>query len=459
VAQVESGLLETVGAISRRWRLIAMVALSVVVGATLYTERQPSRYEASAIMAVIPRGGHSSADLVVLAAPRFASYLTAPATIRKVAGRLGEDADDLQQQVNATIVPDTANITITVGHLDPLRATVVANELGGQLRRASASDRLVMVQSVAPAVLPAGPAGPPRRLIEAAALVAGLLLGLGLAALLDAVQGRPARPPSPGAPLPAGPRGRALPELGRYPVVGEVPSSPALRSSVAGALADPAVDTAIGTLTANLARPLGRDLRGTIVVTSPGSHQGKTTVAQLLAASRLRAGDRVLRVDGQKDHLEVLRARKDHENGHSGNPSEEEPSAEPGLHWVKDLWVAEDGMWVLPAARGPVAVALAEGREAEILDEARAMFDCIIIDAPPVLDDEPRAPAATTLVSLADAVLLVLSPDSTAESLYRSVEALREVPGPFAGVVLNQVPEPTSAGSSSNIHRLEARPS
>ena len=439
MAHAEFGLLEMVGAISRHWRLIVVVAVSVAVGATLSTERQPSRYEASAIVAVTPRGAHSSADLVVLAAPRFASYLTAPATVRTVAGRLGEDADDLQKQVNAMVVPETGNITITVDHLDPLRATVVANELADQLRRASAPDRLVMIQSVAPAVVPAGPAGPPRRLIEAAALVAGLLLGLGLAALVDAVQRRSARPTTPGGQSAQEPRGRPLPELGRYPVLGEVPSSPALRSSVAGALADPAVDRAIGTLTANLARPLGRDLRGTIVVTSPGPHQGTTTVVRLLAASRLRAGDRVLRVDGHTEH--------------------EEPSAEPGPHWVTDLSVAEDGMWVLPAARGPVAVALTEGREAEILDEARGMFDCIVIDAPPVLGDEPRAPTATTLVPLADAVLLVVSPESTVESLYRSLETFPEVPGRFAGVVLNRAPDPNGAGSPSILHRHEARPS
>jgi Mrp family chromosome partitioning ATPase len=59
---------------------------------------------------------------------------------------------------------------------------------------------------------------------------------------------------------------------------------------------------------------------------------------------------------------------------------------------------------------------------------------------------------------LADAVLFVISPDSTVESLYRSIEALRDVPGPLVGVVLNRVREMTGGGSS-NVHRLRARPS
>jgi Mrp family chromosome partitioning ATPase/capsular polysaccharide biosynthesis protein len=484
VAQEETGLLDMVDTIRRRWRLIVAVALALVVGGTLYAERQPLQYEASAIVAVAPRVGQSSADMVLVAAPRFASYITAPATIRAVAARLGEDSGGLQRQVNATIVPDTGTITITVQHLDPRRAMTVANELASQLRRGSAHDRFVVVQSVAPAVLPTSPAGPPQRLIEMAALVVGLLLGVGVAALVDAVQERAARSHAPGAPPPSGavgagpvtagpappaprPRqvpdsgsGSALAELGRYPVVGDLPWSPALRTSVTGALADPAVDKAVGALTANLARPLGRDVRGTIVVTSPDPHQGKTTVARLLAASRLRSSARVLRVDGHNEDSEVVPARKDHENGRpSTSPGQEKPD-EAGLTWVKDLWAIEDGMWVLPAARGPVAVALTDGQEAEILAEARTMFDCIIVDAPPVLDhDESQVSVSQTLIPLADAVLLVISPDSTVELLYRSIEAFRDVQGPFVGVVLNRVREATGVGGSSNVRQLKARPS
>jgi Mrp family chromosome partitioning ATPase len=134
-----------------------------------------------------------------------------------------------------------------------------------------------------------------------------------------------------------------------------------------GALTDPAVDKAVGALTANLTRPLGRDVRGTIVVTSPSPHQGKTTVARLLAASRLRSGARILRVDGHKEGSDVLRPRKDLENGRPSTSPGQEEHHETGLNRIKDLWAIEDGMWVLPAARDPVAVALTDGQEAEIL--------------------------------------------------------------------------------------------
>jgi Mrp family chromosome partitioning ATPase/capsular polysaccharide biosynthesis protein len=481
VAQEETSLWDILDTIRRRWRLIAMVTLSIVAGAAFYAERQPLQYEAAAIVAVIPRGD-SSADLVRVSAPRYASYITAAATIAKVAERLDEDPGELQQRVNATIVPDTGNITITVRHPDPGRAMTAANALAGQLRRASAADRQVLVESVAPAVLPGSPAGPSRRLIEGAALVVGLLLGVGLAALVDAARRRPARSDLPGPPLMAGvagagvmagvasPRARSRPqvsasasgrhELGGLPVVCDLPWSPALRGSVTDALADPGVEQAVAELTANLAQSLGPNLHGTILVTSPSRHQGKTTVARLLAASLQHSSARVLRVDGHKEHSEILRARKDQEKSRPAASPEQEKYDESGLNWVKDLWALDDGMWVLPAARGPVAVALTEGREGEILGGAREMFDVIIVDGPPVLgeDDGPNAPVSQTLMPLADAVLFVISPDSTVESLYRSIEALRDVPGPLVGVVLNRVRDATGGGSS-NVHRLRARPS
>jgi Mrp family chromosome partitioning ATPase len=78
-----------------------------------------------------------------------------------------------------------------------------------------------------------------------------------------------------------------------------------------------------------------------------------------------------------------------------------------------------------------------------------------------VLDEEAssRMSVAQRLIPLADAVLFVISPDSTVDSLYRSIEALRKVRGPFVGVVLNRVREATGVGGAARIRRLRARPS
>ena len=480
MAQDETSLSEILDTIRRRWRLILLVALSLTLGASLYAERQPLQYEASTIVAVIPRGD-TSADHVRVSAPRYASYITAAATTAKVAPRIGEDPGDLQDRVKAAIVPDTGNITITVRHPDPRRAMEAANALARQLQLASTSDEQVAVRSVAPAVLPTRPAGPGRRLIEVTVLVVGLLLGVGLAALLDAARRRPAVSDTPGRPLAAGPlqggglgptgppwalpglrgptSGSGRHERGGVPVVSDLPWSRTLRTSVADALADPPIDKAVTELTANLTYALGGTLGGTVVVTSPNLHQVRTTVARLLAAALQRAGTRVLRVDGHEDHSDILRARKDQGENHPDASPEQGGYDESGLNWVKDLWVSKDGTRALPTAHGAVAVALIEGREAEILSEARKLFDVTIVDAPPMLeeDDDARASVTRTLLPLSDAVLCVISPESTVASLYRSLDELRGAPGPFVGVVLNQVRK--ASGGSSKVRRLRSRPS
>ena len=135
-------------------------------------------------------------------------------------------------------------------------------------------------------------------------------------------------------------------------------------------------------------------------------------MARLLAASFQHSSARVLRVDGHKEHSEILRARKDQEKSRAAASPGQEKYDESGLNWVKDLWALDDGMWVLPATRGPVAVALTEGREAETLGGAREMFDIIIVDGPPVLgeDDGSQASVSQTLMPLAEARLFAILP-------------------------------------------------
>jgi Mrp family chromosome partitioning ATPase/capsular polysaccharide biosynthesis protein len=452
VAHQDSNLSDIADTVRRRWRLIAVAALSLFLGAAVYAERQPLEYDASAIVAVTPRPGQPSAELVRVGTPRYASFITAPATIRRVAARVRQSDGQLQQRVSATITPDSGNITITVRHRDRRWAVDIANLLTAEIRRASNGDRLLRVELVAPPVLPESPSAPPRRLIKVAALIVGVLLGVGLATLADGIQGRPARWRS-GTPMPstraprrpgrldlAGLTAPELPVLGGYPVVGELPWSPALAKSVSGALAEPAIAEAAAVLQANLARELGGDLRGMIVVTSPTANQGKTTVARLLSARLIRSSSRILLVDAHKEHPEILRALREGRNGGHGTTPADEAAAEGDTgNWIKDLWTLDDGLWVLRASRGPTAAALSGGQMVEVIDEAREMFDAVIVDSPPLLHhEESEASVSRKLTPLADAVLFVVSPDSTVEALHRSIQALRDVSAPFVGVVLSR---------------------
>jgi capsular exopolysaccharide synthesis family protein len=96
------------------------------------------------------------------------------------------------------------------------------------------------------------------------------------------------------------------------------------------------------------------------------------------------------------------------------------------------------GLHILPggAARNDVAELISGPKFKEILREAREMFDCIIIDAPPlgVFTD------ATVLINQADAALVVVRANRTR---YSAMERLLE-PLPkdrLLGVVVNQSEE------------------
>jgi capsular polysaccharide biosynthesis protein len=186
VAERGTGLPEMVDALRWRWYLVLLVAVPVVVGAALYAESLDPLYDASAIVAISPRpeSGQVSADLIRIEAPKYVSYITAPSTLRRLAPRLDEELDDLIDGVTADVQTDTGNITISVRLPTARRASAAANVLAADVVRFSRSDPLLAAQLVAPAAPPRSPAWPPRRLIEAAALLVGLVLGAAVAFLV-----------------------------------------------------------------------------------------------------------------------------------------------------------------------------------------------------------------------------------------------------------------------------------
>ena len=224
----------------RRWKTAVLVAAAVVAGATLYAESLPSQYESTVVVSFAPRpNSDADSNTVRLILPKYVEYVTARATINRVAPAVGEDAAAVAQAVDASIAFDSGNLTVKVRLPSPTRAAALANALATDTLRFADSDQLLSAVVVAPALAPSEPAGPPRRLLEAAALVVGLLLGAAAAFLLE--------------------RGRARLRTWReialvtgYPVVGRVPPSRALRSSTSQALSDPEVGAAVRTLRTNL---------------------------------------------------------------------------------------------------------------------------------------------------------------------------------------------------------------
>ena len=171
-----------------------------------------------------------------------------------------------------------------------------------------------------------------------------------------------------------------------------------------------------------------------ILITSPGSADGKSTTCANIAMVLAQAGKETLVIDGD------LREPSLHKffGVQNVNGLVNVLSGEYGLSEV----CAEPfpGLKMIPT--GPIppyqAELLSSDRFAELLDQARRLFDYVLIDSPPTaLVSDPMIIAAQ-----ADAVLLVLNSEETGKgSLRMAMRDLEAVGANVLGTVMNKAPK------------------
>ncbi len=420
----EGGLPQLLDAVRWRWKTALLIAAAILAGAVIYVESLPSEYDANAVVSIAPRPDVATvgADTVRVVGPKYVAYVEAPSTAQEVSDATGVDAGTLEDAVDASIAPDTGNITITARMRSPEQAAEVATAYAQAVEDFSIDDPLLTATTIAEAVPPRAPAAPPRRLLEAAALVVGLIIGIGVAALLE--RGRPRLR-----------SWRDMAKMTGYPVVGRVPNVRALHSRPTEAFSDPAVGSAARTLRANLEPQLReRDIQ-VILVTSPDKGDGKTTVAALLAESLGRLGMRVLLIDADLKRPRLERFA--HLDGNRGlaavlrEQSTLEESIRPG--WIEELSL-------LPTAADPDAGDLLARRFAAMVQETKKSYDVIVVDTPPLLGTDD----ARSLAPVADGVLLVVSAGSMASPVNEAILALESLKASVLGIVANRFRESRS---------------
>lgn len=172
-----------------------------------------------------------------------------------------------------------------------------------------------------------------------------------------------------------------------------------------------------------------------VLITSPGPAEGKSTVCANLGVVLAEAGKETLIIDGD--------LRKPDVHGFFNVPNQ--------LGWVNVLSGERDLSEVLAAPLPGLKVAtagpippnppepLSSPRFAQLLDEARQLFDHVLIDSPPTGSvSDPMIIAAQ-----ADAVVLVLDSEVTRKvMLRRAVRGLEAVGANVLGTVMNNVREP-----------------
>lgn len=298
-----------------------------------------------------------------------------------------------------------------------------------QLAQISEGGETGGVRIIDPATIPLIPISPQRKRAVGLAAILGILLGIFAAVMADRFDDAVQTPDEVRDRL-------RLPILGSIPRVGEAlfGRSPSTRFRLISHVEPQSlIAEAFRSLRTNLAFARAHhDLR-TIVLTSPGPGDGKSTVACNLATTFAQQGQRTLLVDADLRRAVV-------------NQTFEIPRS-PGLTDVlvgkarlADVVRPVDvpNLSVLVSGQFPPNPSELLGSQAmrDILEEAKGSFDMVVIDSPPVL----AVTDASVLSSLVDGTMVVIRVGKTArDAVRRAVSQLRVVNGRVLGAVLNDV--------------------
>jgi capsular exopolysaccharide synthesis family protein len=300
-----------------------------------------------------------------------------------------------------------------------------------QLAQAQVSGAVDMsaVVLVTPAQTPASPSSPKPARDALLGLVAGLVLGLSVAFLRESIDDRLTSK-------------EATEHAGGAPVLAmtQLLSSPRRQQPLVISVAEPTSPAAESYRSLRTSLQFARQeqkLRS-VLVTSPGVGEGKTSLLANLGVVFAQAGERVVLVssDLRRPMLGALFGLS------------EEVGLTSALLGQRTLMEAVlpvpgfDGLSLLPA--GPVPsnpTEMLNSTNAEnMFQELRDHFDLVLMDSPPVLP----VTDASILSRYADATLLLAAAGQTRRAdLHRTAERLNQVGGTILGIVLNKATRQT----------------
>jgi capsular exopolysaccharide synthesis family protein len=423
----------------RKWYLVLTLAAAVGV-ATLITAQTPKVFEAGATLFVgqkqvaredVEQDARTALTVSDLSFRLLASYsevlrsrFIAESAVAEF--QLGISPRELRANVSAEPIVNTQIIQLVYSSSDPALAQRVTNGLADifvrEVSRLDASagggDPVVNVSILDRATVPVDPITPQpvRNVLIAVAL--GLAAGIGLVFLVDRLDVTVKH-------------SSELEKMG-LALMGSVPALDIPRDVIhldqdpqgLGGEAFRKLRTSLGFLGVEV--PVR-----TILVTSPGPTEGKTTIALNLAAAFAFSGLRTLLIEAdlRRPSLHLMfgmRGTRGLTTAIVGQVSPEEAVASTD---VANLSV------MLAGAIPPNPVELLGSEQmTELLERLKRSFDVLIIDSPPLI---PVADPAV-LASRCDGVVLVARSGKTdRRRLSDSAQILEKVGGRLLGVVLN----------------------
>jgi len=422
----------------RRWMSATVVALAVLAASAVLTLLTTPTYTATTRLFFAVQGSESVTDLAqgsTFAEKQMTSYAevaTSPLVLDPVISELGlgVSAADLARSVTTVVPSDTVILEVTAAGPDPARATAVANAVGAQLSKVSATlvprredgSDAVRATILAPARLPEAPSSPDVLRNLAVALVLGLVLGAGFALLRQVLDTK----------IRSDHDVRGLtdsPLLGAIAFDEAVPSHPVM-------VADQplsAPSEAIRRLRTNLQFVGVASGSKSVVITSSIPGEGKSTTAINLAVSLADAGSRVILIDADLRRPSV--AEYLGLEGRAGLTSVLIGRAE--AEDVIQPW-RDSGLDILSSGQVPPNPSELLGSSAmkELLATLEARYDVVLLDTPPLLP----VTDATILTKLVGGALVVVGADRLHKGqLAESLETLATADAQLHGLVLNKI--------------------
>jgi len=337
---------------------------------------------------------------------------------------------DLQKQIDAASGPQKEPLVQAQALFKQKRDEL---QVGSAIRTGGA-------QLVTSAAVPISPVRPTPKRNGIVAAIAGLLLGVGIAFLIeyldDSIKNK--------EDLASATSG--LPVIGLIPVVSDWRAQDEAQVVSLVAPKSPAAEAYRTLRTAVQFIGLEHPTK-TLQLTSAGPQEGKSTTLANLAVALARAGQSVVVVCCD------LRRPRIHEFFALENSSGFTSVLLGKVSLSASLQAVPGQPRVSLLASGPLppnpSELLASRRTVEVLALLRAEFDVVLIDSPPVL------PVTDALVisGLVDATLLVaVAGGTTRREAARTVELLRQVDAPLIGAVLNGVRSDGSYGYGYDYH-------
>ncbi|MEU6657885.1 polysaccharide biosynthesis tyrosine autokinase [Streptomyces sp. NPDC046821] len=423
-------------ALARRWLSVTALTLLGLGAGIAFTTYSTPQYQADSQIFVSTR---TAADISQLnegsafsqaRVQSYADIISSPAIAKSVIGRLGLTMTpaELTEHISAKVKLNTVLIDISVTDTSPRRAARIANSVASESSRMLVSLETPTGERAAPVSIGitrqaeprTDPISPKPVLDAAIGLLAGLVVGVGLAVLRETLD-TTVRTSSALAEV------TGLAMLGSIPFDKEAPQTP-LAVGPAGYSARAEAYRLVRT---NLQFAQVDRRPRVIMVTSPLPGEGKTNTATNLALSLAETGARICLVDADLRNPCVAKNLGLVQDAGL-------TSVLIGMATTTDVLQSfgEQGLSVLTSGPMPPnpAELLASDRMRQILEDLTQEFDTVVVDSAPLL---PVADTVGLAPAVDGTVLVVRAGRTPGERVKAAVSALHSVNASVLGGVLS----------------------